>query len=295
MDESNNSNRQANSTRIVNTCTITYSVERTPQKHGESLVDRGANGGLAGTDMRVIATSPYRSVHVKGIGNHHVRDVPLVTAGGVLSTTNGDVIGIFHQYAHVNMGNSVHSSVQLEAHMNDVNDRSLRTPGGRQRILTVSGHEIPLVIRNGLPYFRIRPFTDREFSVLPHVVMTSNSAWNPSILDHDPHDVTRSTHVHHLEGNVETPFLSDSLKARVEFATGKIVSAATPENRSDDPVPEEEFDGDPGKPKAYPRDVIADNEEAALNLIDYSALIGRTTPLTVVRIEHREWGVCTCS
>lgn len=78
--ESNNSNRQANSTRIVNTCTITYSVSQHPQKTVESLVDRGANGGLAGTDMRVIATSPYRFVHVKGIDNHHVRDVPLVTA-----------------------------------------------------------------------------------------------------------------------------------------------------------------------------------------------------------------------
>ena len=190
--EPNPSKRNANSTRIVNACTITYSVSKHQQKFGESLVDRGANGGLAGKDMRVITMSPYRSVHVEGIDNHQVRDVPIVTAGGVLHTTKGDVIGIFHQYAHINKGTSIHSSVQLEAYKQDVNDRSLRTPGGLQRILTVDGHEIPLVIRNGLPYLNIRPHTDREFDTLPHVIMTSDSDWDPSILDCDPTDVTKS-------------------------------------------------------------------------------------------------------
>ena len=194
--EPSSNKRMANSTRIVNACVTTYSVSKIQRSFGESLVDRGANGGLAGVDMRVITTSPHRSVHVEGIDNHQVRNVPIVTAGGVLHTTKGDVIGIFHQYAHINKGTSIHSSVQLEAYKQDVNDRSLRTPGGLQRILTVDGYEIPLVIRNGLPYLNIRPYTDREFDTLPHVIMTSDNDWDPSVLDCDPMDATKGADVH---------------------------------------------------------------------------------------------------
>ena len=190
--------RAVNSTRLINACALTYSVSKHQRSFGESLVDRGANGGLAGTDMRVITTSPYRSVHVEGIDNHQVRDVPIVTAGGVLHTTSGDVIGIFHQYAHINKGTSIHSSVQLEAYKQDVNDRSLRTPGGKQRILTVDGYVIPLTVRNGLPYLNIRPYTDLEFDTLPHVIMTSDHDWDPSILDCGPDDVTKALDAHDL-------------------------------------------------------------------------------------------------
>ena len=181
--------RVANKSRLVNTCVITYAVSKHQQREfGDSLVDRGANGGLAGTDMRVISTSAHRSVHVEGIDNHQVRDVPIVTAGGVISTNKGDVIGIFHQYAHINKGASIHSSVQLEAYKQDVNDRSRRVPGGLQRILTVDGYEIPLAFRNGLPYLPIKPYTDREYETLPHVIMTSDEDWDPSVLDNPAND-----------------------------------------------------------------------------------------------------------
>jgi hypothetical protein len=190
---SQGTNRGQSSSRVVNKCDITYAVSKVQRKSGESLVDRGANGGLAGADMRVIATSPHRAVHVEGIDNHQVRDVPIVTAGGVLQTTMGEVIGIFHQYAHINKGASIHSSVQLEAYKQDVNDRSLRTPGGLQRILTVDGYVLPLTFRGGLPYLSIRPYTDREFATLPHVVMTSDTDWDPTILDCDATAVTGPT------------------------------------------------------------------------------------------------------
>ncbi len=76
--------------RLINTCVITYAVSKQHQrKFGDSLVDRVANGGLAGKDMRVISTSAHRSVHVEGIDNHQVRDVPIVNAGGVINTTKG--------------------------------------------------------------------------------------------------------------------------------------------------------------------------------------------------------------
>ena len=93
----------------------------------------------AGATVRHVLTSDDLDFYTAGVA----------TANGAipktLLTTKGDVIGIFHQYAHINKGASIHSSVQLKAYKQDVNDRSRRVPGGLQRILTVDGYEIPLV------------------------------------------------------------------------------------------------------------------------------------------------------
>ena len=65
--------------------------------HG--LQDRGANGGLAGSNMRIISAGDRR-VHVSGIDNHEMTNLRIVSAGGaIIPSQRGDVIGIFHQYA----------------------------------------------------------------------------------------------------------------------------------------------------------------------------------------------------
>ena len=53
-------------------------------KHG-SLVDRGANGGLAGSDVRIINKDVVPClVDVSGIDSHQVTNLPIVTVGGVV-------------------------------------------------------------------------------------------------------------------------------------------------------------------------------------------------------------------
>ncbi len=101
---------------------IQYRVSAHSQSQSRSLVDRGANGGIAGDDVRVISRS-HRTVDIQGIDNHQVTDKPIVTAGGVVNTHKGEAIAILHQYAHVGKGNSIHSSGQLEHFKNDVNDQ----------------------------------------------------------------------------------------------------------------------------------------------------------------------------
>jgi hypothetical protein len=49
-----------------------------------SLVDCGANGGVAGSDVRVIFKTS-RTVDIKGIDNHQVTDVPIGTVGVLLT------------------------------------------------------------------------------------------------------------------------------------------------------------------------------------------------------------------
>ena len=152
-------------------------------KHG-SLVDHGANGGLAGSDVRIINKDVVPClVDVSGIDSHQVTNLPIITVGGVVPSQCGPVIAIMHQYAYMGSGKTIHSSGQLEWFKNDVNDKSLHVPGGLQRITTNDGYVHPLTIRNGLPYVSIRPFTDHEWDTLPHVVWTSDVEWDPSVLD----------------------------------------------------------------------------------------------------------------
>ena len=64
------------------------------------LIDRGANGGLAGADMRVIHTTP-RKINIVGIDDHELTGLNVVTAAALLDTQKGPIIGVFHEYAHL--------------------------------------------------------------------------------------------------------------------------------------------------------------------------------------------------
>jgi hypothetical protein len=146
-------------------------------------VDRGANGGVAGNNVRVIFKT-NRTVDIKGIDNHCCTNIDISTVGGIIHTNKGPVIGIMHQYALLNKGSSIHSTCQFEWYKNDVNDKSILVPGGLQRIQTLDGYIIPLSIQDSLTCLDICPDTDQEFDTLPHVILTSELEWNPSILDH---------------------------------------------------------------------------------------------------------------
>ena len=149
------------------------------------LVDRGANGGLAGSDMHVIYKT-HRKINISGIDNHEVNGLDVVTAATLLNTSLGKVIGIFNEYAHLGKGSSIHSSGQLEWFKTHVDEKSIKV-GGTQLITTLEGYSVPLLIKDGLAYATSpgRP-TDQDMDTYPHVFFTSPDEWDPSVLDHDP-------------------------------------------------------------------------------------------------------------
>ena len=149
------------------------------------LVDRGANGGLAGSDMRVIYKT-HRKINISGIDNHEVNGLDVVTAATLLNTSLGKVIGIFNEYAHLGKGSSIHSSGQLEWFKTHVDEKSIKV-GGTQLITTLDGYSVPLLIKDGLAYATsLRRPTDQDMDTYPHVFFTSPDEWDPSVLDHDP-------------------------------------------------------------------------------------------------------------
>jgi hypothetical protein len=96
-----------------------------------------------------------------------------------MSSQRGEVIIVMHQYT--GKGKTIRSSGQLEWYKQEVDDKSIKL-GGKQRIKTLDGYVIPLDVKSGLPYVKMLPYTDKEWDSLPHVILTGDGDWNPSVL-----------------------------------------------------------------------------------------------------------------
>ena len=163
---------------------ITYHFAQAKQaKHG-SLVDRGANGGLAGSDVRILSTL-HRKCTVTGIDNHGIPGLDLVQCAALLQTNHGIVNLIMNEYAYYGRGHSIHSSGQIEWYTNTVDDKSVQV-GGQQRIVTIDGYSMPLVCKDGLMYLQLQGIqTDQDLQNYSSVHLTSPHEWDPSVLDYE--------------------------------------------------------------------------------------------------------------
>jgi hypothetical protein len=82
---SKNSKRSVSMTQIENK----VSYHKASPGQSLTLIDRGANGGVAGTD----------AVDIRGIDNHKCTNIDIGTVGGDIQTQKGPIISIMHQYA----------------------------------------------------------------------------------------------------------------------------------------------------------------------------------------------------
>ena len=85
-----------------------YHVAQANQAMHQCFVDRGANGGLAGSDVRVLNTSS-RQCTVIGINNHEIPRLDIVQCVALVSTNHGIVNLIMNEYAYYGKGHSIHS------------------------------------------------------------------------------------------------------------------------------------------------------------------------------------------
>ena len=115
-----------------------YSVNKTPiyhvskhsSSHYGSLIDRGANGGLAGSDVRILERTG-QTVSVTGIGNHELLGLDIVACTTLLDTNHGKVILIMHEYAYYGRGNTIHSLGKIEWFQNTCDDKSFHVGGNK--------------------------------------------------------------------------------------------------------------------------------------------------------------------
>ena len=129
------------------------------QAQHSSLVDRGANGGLAGSDVRVLG--------VTGIDQHQINGLDIVQCAALVNTNHGYVNLIMNEYAYYGKGHTIHSSGQIEWHKNTVDDKSVNVKcTGSLTYLSILG----------------KP-TDEELVKYPSVHLTSIHELEPSVLD----------------------------------------------------------------------------------------------------------------
>ena len=150
-----------------------------------ALVDSGANGGMAGSDTRILATIPHAFVDITGIGGEVLQRLLIVQGASLIHTIDeGPIILIMSQYACKPESKSIHSKSQIE-HFGGVVHDSAKSTGGQQLVVTHEGYTIPLHVRNGLYYMDMVPPTDDDRERYPHVFITANSPWNPGSLDEE--------------------------------------------------------------------------------------------------------------
>ena len=63
--------------------------------------------------VSVIHTTP-RKINIVGIDDHELTGLNVVTAAALLDTQKGPIIGVFHEYAHLGKGRSIHAAGQME-------------------------------------------------------------------------------------------------------------------------------------------------------------------------------------
>ena len=161
------------------------------------MVDRGANGGLAGSDVRILSRSSRRCT-VTGIDSHELQGLDVVQCAALIETNHGIDNLIMNEYACCGEGHTIHSSGQIEWFKNSVDDRSVQV-GGKQMICTIDGYAMPLTCRCGLMYLSIlgKP-TDKDLERYAAVHLTGLHEWDPSVLDYT-----------HSSGDGEPPWSND--------------------------------------------------------------------------------------
>ena len=201
--------RTYRSDRQTNTLRYHITNSNSSPNYG-ALIDSGANGGMAGRNVRILETDRNHSVDITGIGGQALTALPIVQCAAVVNSIDeGPIIIILSRYASNPESKTIHSKGQLEYFGCIVDDTSRRM-GGQQLMITPEGYTIPLHVRDGLTYMDTHPPSDEELQSYPHVFLTSDSFWDPSCLDAPfPDILDEAAHDPMVRRNQRTPLVND--------------------------------------------------------------------------------------
>ena len=119
-----------------------------------TLVDRGANSGIIGSDAIVRHTTNTHGhiVDIMGIDNHKLAAMDVIDASvKVITKKMGPAIIIMNKYAYYGKGGrTLYSTGQIKAYNNLIYYRSIKIygsdNGASQYICTLDGYVIPINI-----------------------------------------------------------------------------------------------------------------------------------------------------
>ena len=85
---------------------FTYHISKHSASSYGSLVDRGANGSLAGAYVHVLEQTG-RKVSVTGIDDHELPGLDTVTCVALIQTNHGKVNMHMHEYGYYGRGHTI--------------------------------------------------------------------------------------------------------------------------------------------------------------------------------------------
>jgi hypothetical protein len=166
-----------------------------------SLIDGGATGGLCGSDELILQETGQRC-NVTGITKNAVNDLPIVQAAGLIESSIGPIIDIFHQYPSIGDGKTVHLCAHLRSFGTLIDDVPISCVG-KQCLVTAEGYIVPLSIHDGLAYMYMSSPTSSEIEHYTLVMFISDAVWDPSHLDHE-HTLDHLPYVDNTHGFHDT-------------------------------------------------------------------------------------------
>ena len=161
---------------------VIYYVKKSSRYSLHLLVHRGANGRALGMDVRVVETHLDCKVDIRGADDNQISSIPLSTVGGVNATIKGEVIVIMNQHEHYGKNKNIHFFPQIDYCKNIVDYSFIKVDSG-QHITTLNKWKIHVSILGAFPCMPLRPYTNKEWSTLPHFMLTSDVEWDPTCID----------------------------------------------------------------------------------------------------------------
>ena len=159
------------------------------------MVDRGANGGLAGSDVRILSRSS-RKCTVTGIDSHELKGLDVVQCAALVETNHGIVHLIMSRLAMEKAIPSISLDILRGSKTQLKIDLSMLVANrGSAPLMAMPCHWC----RGGLMYLSLigKP-TDEDLERYPAVHLTGSHEWIPSVLDFT-----------HPSGDGEPPWSND--------------------------------------------------------------------------------------
>ena len=108
---------------------VIFSESTVDIARNNSLIERGANVGVVGEDVRIGFTHPDHRVNVRGTDDHDISSARVGVVGGVTKTTIGEITIIIRQHVYHSKGNTICSSRQIENFKKFIDDKSIEVGG----------------------------------------------------------------------------------------------------------------------------------------------------------------------
>ena len=133
--------------------------------------------------MPVLQETTHK-INIVGFNNHELTGLKIAAAAVVLPTNQGPVIGIFHEYAHLGKGSSIHVSGQVEWFHTQIHECS-KIVDDQHHNVALEGNIIKISIDSGLACIHpVQTPSHHDLQTLSHVIFTSPQKWDHIVLDH---------------------------------------------------------------------------------------------------------------